>query len=42
MKDTAQPDAEESVYEIVEDEVELKAVAELFRDALEDMGISLE
>jgi hypothetical protein len=42
LKDTAQPDAEESVYEIVEDEVELKAVAELFRDALEDMGISLE
>lgn len=42
LHDTAPGNADESVYEIVEDDTELQAVAGLFRDTLEDMGIGLE
>lgn len=41
LRDTAPGDASESVYEIVDDDTELKAVAELFHDALEDMNMQL-
>ncbi len=41
LKDTAQEDAEESVYEIVEDDVELLAVSKIFEDLLEDIGIEI-
>ncbi len=42
LKDTSRENDAESVYEIVDDDTELSAVAELFRDAAEDMGINLE
>ena len=42
LKDTSRENDAESVYEIVDDDTELSAVAELFRDAAEDMGIDLE
>ena len=42
LKDTAPADAAESVYEMVEDEQVLDALFPLFRDALDDMGITLE
>ena len=42
MKDTAAPDASESVYEFVEDDAELSAVCALFKDTLDEMGIELE
>ncbi|MCI2048958.1 MAG: DUF1292 domain-containing protein [Lachnospiraceae bacterium] len=42
LKDRAPADAADSLYEIVDDDTELKAVSELFRDTLEDLGIDLE
>ena len=39
LKDTAGEGQSESVYEIVEDEVELSAVLEVFEELLEDVEI---
>ncbi len=40
MKDISKPGEEEAVYEIVEDETELSAVAAVFEDMLEDVELS--
>ena len=42
LRDDAEPGADESLYEIVEDEQELSAVLLLFSDKLEEMGILIE
>jgi hypothetical protein len=42
LKDTAPEGADESVYEIVDEDTELDAVSDLFRVALDDMDIGLE
>lgn len=39
LKDTADLEDKESVYEIVEDEVELNAVLKVFEELLEDIDI---
>lgn len=40
LKDISKPGEEEAVYEIVEDETELSAVAAVFEDMLEDVKLS--
>ena len=40
--DRSAEDDEEAVYEFVSDDAEMAAVAELFRDTLDDLGIDLE
>lgn len=37
LKDLSKPEDTESVYEIVSDETELNAVADIFQDLLEDI-----
>lgn len=39
LKDTAKAEDKESVYEIVEDEVELNAIVKVFEELLEDVEI---
>ena len=39
LKDVADPDAKEAVYEIVEDDDELSAVCALLKETLEELGI---
>lgn len=39
LKDISAPDDKEAIYEIVEDERELDAVAEIFSDMLEDIDL---
>lgn len=41
LKDKGKSEGEDSVYEIVEDEVELQAVSKVFEELLEDVGIEL-
>ena len=41
LKDTAPEGADESVYEIVENEKELQAVSKVFEELLEDVSIEL-
>ena len=40
--DRSEEDSEEALYEFVSDNAELHAVAELFKDTLDDLGIDLE
>ncbi len=42
MKDLSSPEDAESVYRFVEDDNELSAVCELFKDTLDELGIELE
>jgi len=42
LKDTAPENDGDGIYEIVDDDTELAAVSELFRDSLDDLGIGLE
>lgn len=42
LKDTSAAEDKESVYEIVEDEVELAAVLKVFEELLEDIDIEME
>ena len=39
LKDTSKPEEKESVYEVVEDDVELAAVSKVFGELLEDIEI---
>jgi len=39
MKDTSEPDSDEAVFEFVDDDEELKAVADIFVELLEDTDI---
>ena len=39
LKDISAPEDKEAIYEIVEDERELHAVAEIFSDMLEDIDL---
>ena len=39
LKDTSEENAPESVYEIVDDDVELTAIAKVFEEPLEDVDI---
>ena len=39
LKDISAPEDKEAIYEIVEDERELDAVAEIFSDMLEDIDL---
>lgn len=39
LKDVSLPEEKEAVYEIVEEEHELEAVAEIFSDLLEDVEL---
>ena len=39
LKDTSEENAPESVYEIVDDDVELTAIAKVFQELLEDVDI---
>lgn len=41
LKDTSLPEEKESVYQVVEDDVELKAVAKVFGELLEDVEIEM-
>lgn len=41
LKDKSNSEGEDSLYEIVEDEVELQAVSKVFEELLEDVGIEL-
>lgn len=41
LKDTSDSDDSESVYEIVEDDVELEAVSRVFEELLEDVDIEM-
>lgn len=41
MKDLSQAEDTESVYEIVEDEVELEALLKVFEELLEDVDIEM-
>lgn len=41
LKDTSLSDDEESVYEVIDDETELLAVAEVFEELLEDVDIEM-
>ena len=40
LKDTSEENAPESVYEIVDDDVELTAIAKVFEELLEDVDIA--
>lgn len=42
LKDTSEPGSTEAIYEVVEDDDELDAVAAIFSDMLDDMDIDLE
>ncbi len=42
LKDNSAPEDKESVYEIVEDDVELSAVLRVFEELLEDTDIEME
>ena len=42
LKDTSAAEDKESVYEIVEDDVELTAVLKVFEELLEDIDIEME
>ena len=42
LKDTSAAEEKESVYEIVEDDVELSAVLKVFEELLEDVDIEME
>ncbi len=39
LKETSEPEANEAVYEIVEDETELQSLADVFAELLEDTEI---
>ena len=39
LKDTSEENTPESVYEIVDDDVELTAIAKVFEELLEDVDI---
>nr|WP_317282412.1 DUF1292 domain-containing protein [uncultured Sellimonas sp.] len=41
LKDKSKSTEEDSLYEIVEDEVELQAVSKVFEELLEDIGIEM-
>ncbi|QUO33167.1 DUF1292 domain-containing protein [Coprococcus sp. AF21-14LB] len=41
LRDTSKAEEADSVYEIVEDEVELSAVSKVFEELLEDVDIEL-
>lgn len=41
LKDTSAPEESDSIYEIVEDEVELMSVLEVFEELLEDVDIEM-
>ena len=41
LKDTSSENETDSVYEIVEDDVELKAVSRVFEELLEDIDIEM-
>ena len=41
LKDTSKPEEKESVYEVVEDDVELAAVSKGFGELLEDIEIEM-
>ncbi len=41
LKDTSKPEEKESVYEVVEDDVELAAVSKVFGELLEDIEIEM-
>ena len=41
LKDVGEKSAEESVYEMVEDDTELMAVSKVFEELLEDVAIDL-
>ncbi len=41
LKETGGRDTKESIYEIVEDDVELQAVSKVFEELLEDIDIEL-
>lgn len=41
LKDTSLPEEKESVYQVVEDDVELKAVSKVFGELLEDVEIEM-
>lgn len=41
LKDTSAPEDKDSIYEIVEDEVELQAVLKVFEELLEDVDIEV-
>lgn len=41
LKDTSLPEEKESVYQIVEDDVELTAVSKVFGELLEDVEIEM-
>ena len=41
LKDTSEKDAQDSVYEIVEDDTELQAVSKVFEELLEDVDIEM-
>ncbi|NLL76654.1 MAG: DUF1292 domain-containing protein [Clostridiales bacterium] len=40
LKDISAPEESDAIYEIVEDEAELDAVAEVFKNILEDIELS--
>lgn len=42
LKDTSEAQDEDSVYEVVEDDVELSAVLKVFEELLEDIDIETE
>lgn len=42
LKDTSEAQEKDSVYEIVEDDVELSAVLKVFEELLEDVDIEME
>ena len=42
LKDNSAAEEEESLYEIVEDDVELSAVLKVFEELLEDIDIEME
>ena len=41
LRDTSKAEEADSVYEIVEDEIELSAVSKVFEELLEDVDIEL-
>ncbi len=41
LKDTSLPEEKESVYQVVEDDVELTAVSKVFGELLEDVEIEM-
>ena len=41
LKDTSAPEEKESVYQVVDDDVELGAVSKVFGELLEDIEIEM-